>query len=292
MGGTLELLLNALVAGLLVGGLYAAVTVGISISFGMINVANLAHPAFIILGAFTVYFVCSHTGLDPVLVGCLAAPIFYFLGWIIFQLYYHSFEKRGEEGLAGLTFFFGLMFIAEIGLMLAFGVDYRFVTAPYIGPTWKLGPIDLPLRMLVPFVVSTLMIVGLQWFLRFTFAGRAVQAVSQDSEALRLMSVDPVRAKRNAFALSLATAAIAGACLVIIQPVDPSMGREFIGRVFAICVMGGMGSFPGMLAAALVLGISESLTATFYGPSWSPAVAFAFLLVVLAWRPAGLAGRA
>jgi len=292
MGGNLGLLANALVAGFLVGGLYAAITVGISISFGMVNIANLAHTAFIILGSFTVYLVCVYTGLDPMLVGFLAAPLFYAMGWLIFQVYFYSFEKRGEEGLAGLTFFFGLMFIAEIGLILMFGVDYRFVTAPYIGPTWKVGPVDLPLRMVVPFLVSLLMVAGLQWFLRHTFAGRAMQALSQDSEALRLMSVDPVRAKRNAFALSLATAAIAGACLVIIQPVDPSMGREFIGRVFAICVMGGMGSFPGMLAAAIGLGIAESLTSTFYGPSWSPAVAFTFLLAVLALRPAGLAGRA
>ena len=291
MEGAFLLFANALIAGVLVGGLYAAVTVGISISFGMVNIANLSHPAFIILGSFTVYLACLHTGWDPVIVGFLAAPVFYLAGWVIFQLYFHSFEKRGEEGLAGLTFFFGLMFIAEILLILTFGVDYRYVTAPYIGPTWRVGPFDVPLRMFVPFAISVVMIAALQWFLRHTFAGRAVQAVSQDSEALRLMSVDPVRAKCNAFALSMATAAVAGACLIIIQPVDPSMGREFIGRVFAICVMGGMGSFPGMLAAAIVLGIAESLTATFYGPSWAPAVAFAFLLGVLALKPAGLAGR-
>ena len=119
----------------------------------------------------------------------------------------------------------------------------------------------------------------------------AIQAVSQDGLALSLMAVSPTRIKRMAFGIAMASAAPAGAFLIIIQPVEPSLGRDYIGRVFAICVMGGMGSLPGMVAAAMILGIVESLTATFYGPSWSPAVAFGFLLITLAVRPAGLLGR-
>src|SRR5262249_56246180 len=99
------------------------------------------------------------------------------------------------------------------------------------------------------------------------------------------------RVKRVAFALSIATASIAGALLIVIQPVEPSMGRDYIGRVFAICVLGGMGSFPGTLLAAVLLGVVESITSTFYGPSWSPAVAFGFLLLTLALRPVGILGR-
>ena len=116
-------------------------------------------------------------------------------------------------------------------------------------------------------------------------------AVAQDQLALQLMAVDPIRIKRIAFGVSIATASLAGAFLIIIQPVEPSVGREYIGRVFAICVLGGMGSLPGTLIAALLLGIVESFTATFYGPSWSPAVSFGFLLLTLAFRPAGLLGR-
>src|SRR6202012_3381174 len=110
--------------------------------------------------------------------------------------------------------------------------------------------------------------------------------------ALQLMAVDPIRIKRIAFAISIATAAVAGALLIIIQPVEPSVGREYIGRIFAICVLGGLGSMPGTLIAAMLLGIVESLTATFYGPSWAPAVAFGLLLLTLAFRPSGLMGRA
>jgi branched-chain amino acid transport system permease protein len=109
--------------------------------------------------------------------------------------------------------------------------------------------------------------------------------------ALQLMAADPIRIKRIAFGISIATASIAGALLIIIQPIEPSVGREYIGRVFAICVLGGLGSMPGTLIAAMLLGVVESLTSTFYGPSWAPAVAFGVLLLTLAFRPAGLLGR-
>jgi branched-chain amino acid transport system permease protein len=128
-------------------------------------------------------------------------------------------------------------------------------------------------------------------FLNRTFIGRAIMAVAQDQLALRLMAADPVKIKRIAFAISIATAALAGAFLIIIQPVEPSVGREYIGRVFAICVLGGLGSLTGTLIGAMLLGIVESITATFYGPSWAPAVAFGLLLLTLALRPAGILGR-
>ena len=291
MGVPLDLLINAIIAGLLLGGFYAAVTVGISISFGMLDVVNIAHPAFIILGSYIAYILNISFGIDPILIAILALPAFYVLGAAVYQVYYVSFERRGQEALRGLAFFFGLLFITEVALILAFGVDYRYVEAPYIGPTWRIGFLDLPLRMLVPCVVSVLLVVGLQLALTHTFIGRAIMAVAQDQLALQLMAADPIRIKRIAFGLSIATASLAGALLIIIQPVEPSVGREYIGRVFAICVLGGMGSLPGTLIAAMLLGIVESFTATFYGPSWAPAVAFGFLLLTLAVRPAGILGR-
>ena len=169
----------------------------------------------------------------------------------VYQIYYYAFERRGEKSIQGLAFFFGLLFVGEVALILIFGVDYRFVEARYIGPSLHLGFVDLPLRMLIPFVVSLLMLAVLQLFLGRTFIGRAILAVSQDRLALQLMAADPSRIKRFAFGLSIATASVAGALLIIIQPVEPSIGRDYIGRIFAICVLGGMTSFPGMLAGAV-----------------------------------------
>jgi branched-chain amino acid transport system permease protein len=286
-----DLLINAVVSGILIGGFYAAVTSGVSLSFGILDIVNIAHPAFIILGSYLAYIANATLGVDPILASIVMMPVFFVLGSGIYQVYYVSFEKRGQESLRGLAFFFGLLFITEVTLVLYFGVDYRYVEARYIGPSWHFAMLDMPLRILVPFLVSLILTVGLQIFLTRSFLGRAVMAVAQDQLALRLMAVDPIKIKRIAFGVSIATASLAGAFLIIIQPVEPSVGREYIGRIFAICVLGGMGSLPGTVIAAMLLGIVESLTSTFYGPSWAPAVSFGFLLLTLAVRPAGLLGR-
>ena len=291
MDASLDLLLNALISGLLLGGFYAAVSIGVAISFGLLDVVNIAHPAFILLGSYVAFLGNTVLGIDPILSALIALPAVYFLGVLAYQVYYVAFERRDDQSLRGLSFFFGLLFITEVGLVLVFGVDYRTVQARYIGATLNLGLFELPLRLLVPFLVSMLMVVALQIFLSRTFVGRAIQAVAQDQLALRLMAANPIKIKRIAFGLSIATASLAGAFLIIIQPVEPSIGREYIGRVFAICVLGGLGSFPGMVIAAMTLGIAESLTATFFGPSWAPAVAFGILLVTLAVRPSGILGR-
>jgi branched-chain amino acid transport system permease protein len=165
------------------------------------------------------------------------------------------------------------------------------VEAAYIDQSINIGFVNLPNRLLIPCLISILMFIFLQLFLSRTFMGRAIMAVAQDQLALRLMAASPTRVKRVAFAISIATASLAGAFLIIIQPIEPSVGREYIGRVFAICVLGGLGSLPGTLIAAMVLGVAESLTSTFYGPSWAPAVSFGILLLTLAFRPAGILGR-
>src|SRR5260370_14567992 len=159
-----DLLLNAVTAGLLLGGFYAAVTIGFSISFGILDIVNIAHPAFIILGSYIAYIVNARFGFDPIAVSVVMLPAFYALGALVYQVYYASFERFGQESLRGLAFFFGLLLVTEATLILVFGVDYRYGNADYIGPSvcsaWSndlsllralcsLG-IDMPLRMLLP----------------------------------------------------------------------------------------------------------------------------------------------
>jgi branched-chain amino acid transport system permease protein len=287
----LDLFANAIVAGVFLGGFYAAVTLGITIAFGLLNVVNIAHPAFVMLGSYAAYVANASFGLDPLLTGVLAAPLFFLLGVVIYRVYYTSFEKTGEESLRGLVFFFGIVFIIEVGLLIQYGVDYRLVEASYLGKSVQLGPIGIAFRLLIPCAAAVALTLALSLFLSRTFFGRAIKAVAQDSEALRLMGADPVRIKDIAFGISIATASLAGALLIMIGPVEPSMNREYIGRVFAVAVLGGMGSVGGTLAAAVILGVAESLTATFYGPSWAVAVSFGILLLALAVRPSGLFGR-
>ncbi len=233
----------------------------------------------------------ANFGIDPILAGVLMTPVFFAIGMVVYRDYYASFERTGQEALSGLAFFFGLMFIIEVLLIIAYGVDYRLVAAGYIGKSINIGFIGIPWRMLLPFVVALLLTLGLQQYFSRTFTGRAILAVSQDRLALQLMGANPIRIKQLAFGIAIATTAIAGSLLIIIGPVEPSVGRLYIGRVFAIVVLGGMGSISGTLLAALMLGVLESLVATFYGPSWAPAIAFGALLLTLILRPSGLLGR-
>src|ERR1700751_1269511 len=201
---SLDLAVNAVVAGLLLGGFYAAVTIGVTISFGMLDIVNIAHPAFIMLGSFVAYIVNSNLGIHPILIGVVMAPVFFLIGMLVYQICFCAFEQRGEQSIQGPAFLFGLLFVGEVGLILVFGVDYRFVDAPYIGPSLHFGFVDLPLRMLIPCLVSLLMLAVLQLFLGRTFIGRAILAVSQDRLALQLMAANPSRIKRIAFCISIA----------------------------------------------------------------------------------------
>ena len=286
-----DLLANAVVAGLLLGGFYAAVSLGISLIFGLLDIANIAQPAFLILGSYAAYVMNEAYGLDPILTGILFTPVFYLLGALVYRVYYGSFERRGEESLRGLVFFFGVLFIIEVSLSLKYGVDYRLVETGYTGKSIEFAGVGIAFRYLVPCVVGVAMTIALYLFLGRTFYGRAIMAVSQDQGALRLMGADPVQIKTIAFGIGIAAASLSGALLISIAPVIPSTDRDYIGRMFAITVLGGMGSIGGTLVAAVILGVVESLMSTFFGPSWSLAVSFGILLAALAVRPAGLFGR-
>ncbi len=286
-----ELLLEAIVFGVLLGCFYAAVSIGLSVAFGLLDVPHVAHPAIMVLGSYCTY-VLGRYGWDPIVAGIALMPLFFLLGVAIYRFYYETFEKRGSEaGVRGLAFFFGLAFIIEVGLILVFGVDQRMVEAAYIGRSLALGEFRIPWRMVVAFGVALALTAALTIYLSRTFTGRAIKAVAQDEPALRLMGANPVRIKQWAFGIATGVTALAGAMLIVVGPVEPSLDRVYIGRTFAVVVLAGLGSMTGTLAAGLILGISESIVLMQFGASWAPAVAFGLLLVVLGIRPQGLFGR-
>ena len=286
-----DLLFEAILFGVLLGCFYAAVSIGLSVSFGLLDVPHVAHPALMVFGSYCTYLVASY-GVDPILAGVILMPAFFVLGILIYRFYYESFERRGADAaVRGLAFFFGLAFIIEVGLILVFGVDQRSVQAPYIGSSWQLGDYRIPYRMLVAFGVALVLTFALTLYLSKTFTGRAIKAVAQDEPALRLMGANPVRIKQWAFGIATGVSALAGAMLIIIGPVEPVLDRVYIGRTFCVVVLAGLGSMTGTLAAGLILGIAESLVLMFFGASWAPAVAFGLLLIVLGIRPQGLFGR-
>jgi branched-chain amino acid transport system permease protein len=288
---SLDLLFEALLFGVLLGCFYAAVSIGLSVSFGLLDVPHVAHPAIMVLGSYFTYLLGSY-GWDPLVAGVALMPPFFLLGILIYRFYYETFERRGSEaGVRGLAFFFGLAFIIEVGLILLFGVDQRSVQAPYIGKSLSLGDYRVPYRMLVAFGVALVLTFSLTLYLSKTFTGRAIKAVAQDEPALRLMGANPVRIKQWAFGIATGVSALAGAMLIIVSPVEPAIDRLYIGRTFCVVVLAGLGSMTGTLAAGVILGVAESIVLMLFGASWAPAVAFGLLLIVLGIRPQGLFGR-
>ncbi len=286
-----DLLLEAVLFGVLLGCFYAAVSLGLSVAFGLLDIPHVAHPALLVLGAYCTYLLNSF-GLDPIVAGVVLMPPFFVLGVVIYRFYYETFERRGSDAaVRGLAFFFGLAFIVEVGLILVFGVDQRGVEADYIGRSLELGEFRVPYRMLVAFGVAIVLATALSAYLSRTFVGRAIKAVGQDESALRLMGANPVRIKQLAFGLATAVNALAGAVLIVVGPVDPALDRTYIGRTFCVVVLAGLGSMSGTVAAGLILGVAESVVLMALGTSWAPAVSFGLLLLVLGIRPQGLFGR-
>lgn len=289
---SIDLLRDAVVLGVLLGCFYAAVSIGLSISFGLLDVPQMAHPAFLVLASYGVYFLNDSYDIDPLIAGVMIAPLFFLLGLITYRLYYETFERRGSDAnVRGIAFFFGVALIIEVLIILQFGVDQRSVTASYIGKAWRFGDLRIPIRQLVAFAVALGLTVLLATYLSKTFMGRAIRAVAQDEEGLRLMGANPVRIKQFAFGIATAVLGVAGALLIVVAPVEPTLDRIYIGRTFCVVVLAGLGSISGTLIAAIILGVSESIVLTTFGASWAPAISFALLLGVLAVRPQGLLGR-
>ena len=284
-------MVSALISGVLLGAFYAAIASGLALVFGVLEIPNLAHPATVVAAAMLVHTL-NGWGLDPIVAGLLLAPPFFLLGVAFYRFYRFAFETRGEpDPLRSFSLFFGVAFLIEVALIFGYGVDFQSVDAPYIGRALAIGWVRLPYRTLASFVGGTVMLAALHLFLTRSMSGRAIRAAGFDQDALRMLAISPVRIRQLAFGLSLATAAVAGALLIVIGPVTPSADRIYIGRAFAVVVLAGMGSISGTYVAGVLLGLAEALVLTLLGASWATAVSFALVLVVLAVRPSGLFGR-
>lgn len=287
-----DLGLNALVSGIVIGCIYALIALGLAITFGVLHIPNVAHPALVIAGAYAVTVVNAY-GVDPIIAGLICAVLFYAIGLGFYEFYLRSFESRGRgKTLQSLTLFFGISLVIEIILVVRYGTDLRSVDVGYVGSSLKLGFVRVPYRLLIP-ALLTLPVIFLLWlYLHRTHTGLAIRAVAHDDRALSVSGINPLSIKRHAFGIATAMAAIAGSALVILGPVDPFSGRGHLGRVFAVVVLAGMGAIPGTLVAAILIGVAEALVTTFISPSWATGVAFIILLVTLAVRPNGLFGTA
>ena len=275
--------------GLVLGGLYACIAVGFSLVWGVLNVINILHGSFIVLGSYVAYFAYVHLGIHPFISIVIAGGVLYALGYLVQAGIINRVVSAPV--LITLTLTFGLDLILNNTMLVAFTADYRGITLAHPLGSLEIGPVFLPGDRVAAMALAILLTILLYRLLRDSTIGRAIIAVRMDREAAALMGVDVKRINATTFAIGAFMAGAAGALLSIIFPISPLNGPVFLGKAFVVCVLGGLGSVPGALAGGLLLGVIESFTSYWLGPERAVTVSFALLLVLLFVRPSGLMGR-
>lgn len=281
--------LQILANGLVLGGLYACIAVGFSLVWGVLNVINILHGTFIVLGSYIAFFAYQYFGIHPFLSVGIAGALLYVVGYAT-QI---SLVNRviAAPVLITLTLTFGLDLVLNNMMLVAFTADYRKINLVNPLQSIEIGPIFLPGDRVAAMALAVILTLLLYWLLRDTRIGRAIVAVRMDREAAALMGVNVKRVNAVTFGIGALMAGAAGALLSIIYPISPLNSSLFLGKAFVVCVLGGLGSVPGALIGGLVLGIVESFGSFWFGPEHAVTLSFTVLLVLLFVRPSGILGR-
>jgi branched-chain amino acid transport system permease protein len=275
--------------GLVLGGLYACIAVGFSLVWGVLNVINILHGTFIVLGSYVAYFAYVHLGIHPFISLIIAGALLFALGYAVQAGVIN--HVMAAPVLITLTLTFGLDLILNNAMLVAFTADYQSVNLAHPLGSIEIGPVFLPGDRVAAMALATLLTILLYRLLRDSRLGRAILAVRMDREAAAMMGVDIKRINAVTFAIGAFMAGAAGALLSIIFPISPLNSNLFLGKAFVVCVIGGLGSVPGALAGGLFLGVVESFGAFWFGPERAVTISFALMLLLLFVRPSGLVGR-
>lgn len=283
-----HLLIQTIILGLLVGGVYALMSSGLTLIFGVMRVINVAHGAFLILAAYFTYWLFQLTGLDPILSILLTAPLLFVLGWFI-QRYVLSRIESPERSSVIITFALAVTLEGIMGTL--WKTTIRSVKPEYATHVLEWAGYRFPATRMLGFAAALLVLFLLYLLLQRTNLGRAIRATIQDRNAAQLVGVNVQRVSAITFGIGIATAAAGGSLLSMIYSFNASSQADWISRVLSVIVLGGMGSLPGAFIAAIILGVMEQLTAVTITLYWSPIVFYLFLFLTLIFRPQGLMGE-
>jgi len=286
----MDLRAQILVNGLLLGGLYAVMAQGLALVWGVLNIVNLAHGAFIMLGAYTSWYLYTDLGVDPFLGLPITAAAMFVLGYALQRGLLNLVVRAPMFNTLLITF--GLEVVLTYLAQLAFSADFRTINPPYAGNSYALGPVTLPMARLAAFGVAVALTLGMWLFLLHSRLGRAIRATAQNLVAARLYGVEPRHLYAVTFGLGLALAGAAGGLYGTVSQINPYIGATLTAKCFAISIIGGLDNPLGVLVGGLFLGIIESLTTLYVGPTFADVASFGILVLVLFLRPSGLLGRA
>jgi branched-chain amino acid transport system permease protein len=276
------------VSGLLLGGIYALVSVGLTLVFGVIRLVNFAHGEFLMLAMYLTYFLFQYLGLDPLLAMLVVAPALFVFGVIVERTV--IVPTLNAPHVVQVFATLGVSLVMQNLALFFWSANFRSVTTWYSTATFTAGPVLVSVPRLVAFAVAFAIALVLYVFLRTTWLGKAIQATAQHRSAAMLMGVDVDRIYRVTFGLGSACVGIAGALLLPIFPVYPQIGVDMILVAFVIVVLGGLGSVPGAMLGGLIIGVVETASGYIIETNWKQAVYFVLFIVVLVLRPAGLFG--
>ncbi|MCK4786411.1 MAG: branched-chain amino acid ABC transporter permease [Desulfobacteraceae bacterium] len=278
-----------IVMGILLGGLYAVIALGLSLIFGVVKEINIAHGDLVILGSYFGYVSMTVLGIDPILSLIIGMPLLFGIGFGIQKYLLNRAFKISMD--ATLIIAFGVSIILQNVYQLIWSPMSRGLTTSYALESFSAGPISLPLVYLLDFTAAIVVMLFLREFLRRTYTGMAIRAAAQDWRAAHLMGINTDRVFAITFGIATALAAIAGVFLGLTFPFTPVSGTPFLIIALGVVVLGGMGSIAGTLVGGIVFGLAQTLGGYFFGLAAQMLVAYTMLLVVLAVIPRGIFGR-
>ena len=287
-----DLIIMAIISGLLTGIIYGLIGIGMNIIYGVMRVVNFAHGEFMMLGAYLAFTVSHYHGLNSIISLAVALPGFFGLGLLLYYLFYPRIQRSDDPEVASFLTFFGVSLIITSLILLVWGADPRSVPFPFSRVSIVMGNIFLPMGRLISAVICLISIGVLSLFLYGTYTGKAIRAVIENREAVAILGIDVHRISALVFGIGLALVAITGCLITLSFPaITPVQGQAYTYIAFLVIVLGGLGNPLGAMLGGLVYGLAESLSSVFLPVAWSTVVAFVILIFMVLLRPQGLLGR-
>ncbi|MFC4585357.1 branched-chain amino acid ABC transporter permease [Sphaerisporangium corydalis] len=281
-------LVQAIILGLLIGGVYALMASGLTLIFGVMQIINIAQGAFLVLVAMLTWWLWQRTGIDPIVASLVTTPLMFGFGWVVYRLLISRI--RGSSASMSVLLTFGFALVIEGVLNVVAGNRFRSAAPSYFEESYRVGDISLPKTQVFGFLAAVVVLGVLYFVLTRTWTGRAIRAATQNPSGAALVGVAATGTAALAFAIGSATTGVGGSILSVLYPFFPASHYDWISRLLGIVVLGGMGSLPGALVGAGILGLAETLTATYGSLGWSTLVFYVVIMVVLLIRPQGLFG--